>query len=165
MECEILRSNRKKLALQLKKDRLMVFAPLNASEEDIQCFVESQRDWIEKNLAKWRQWQEREKEWGSIHRLTKEELAELKQRTAELIAERVKVWAPIVGVDYGKITINKTRSAWGKCRSNGDLFFNCLLALVPPLVCDSVVVHELCHLLLMDHSKFFYGKVLSFFPE
>ncbi len=162
MEYEILRSDRKEMRLKSRKGKVIVLATPDTTEEEILLSIRIHRDEIEKKIA---HWQEREKERESIHRLTKEELAELKQRTGELIAERVKVWAPIVGVEYGNITIGVYRTKWGHCKSNGDLAFNCLLALVPPMVCDSVVVHELCHRLVRGHSKYFYGKVLSFFPE
>ncbi|MBQ0100131.1 MAG: M48 family metallopeptidase, partial [Lachnospiraceae bacterium] len=45
------------------------------------------------------------------------------------------------------------------------LNFNCLLMLAPPEVMDSVVVHELCHLKQMNHSKKFYDEVLRVMPD
>ena len=53
----------------------------------------------------------------------------------------------------------------GSCSSKGNLNFNCLLMLAPPEVIDSVVVHEVCHLLEMNHSKRFYEHVYCVYPE
>ena len=47
----------------------------------------------------------------------------------------------------------------------GNLNFNCLLMLAPPEVLDSVIVHELCHRKVMNHSDKFYAEVLRAFPN
>lgn len=51
------------------------------------------------------------------------------------------------------------------CIPKGNLNFNCLLMLTPPGVLDSIVVHELCHLKHMNHSKRFYAEVTKALPE
>ena len=58
-----------------------------------------------------------------------------------------------------------SRTRWGRCSVKGNLNFNCLLMLVPPQVLDSVVVHELCHRLEMNHSEQFYRAVHRVFPQ
>ena len=82
-----------------------------------------------------------------------------------VIPERVRYYAPLVGVTYGKVTIRNQRTLWGSCSAKGNLSFNCLLMLCPPEVIDSVVVHELCHRKEMNHSERFYAEVLRVFPE
>ena len=81
-----------------------------------------------------------------------------------VIPEKVKHYAPIVGVDYGRITIRCQRTRWGSCSSKGNLNFNCLLMLMPDEVIDSVVVHELCHRKQMNHSAAFYSEINKVFP-
>ncbi|MBQ6684544.1 MAG: M48 family metallopeptidase, partial [Firmicutes bacterium] len=78
---------------------------------------------------------------------------------------RVAHYAPLVGVDYGRITIRNQKTRWGSCSSQGNLNFNCLLMLFPDEVIDSVVVHELCHRKHMNHSAKFYKEVERVFPE
>ena len=97
--------------------------------------------------------------------LSAAEIRELADRALAVIPERVAYYAPKVGVTYGRTTIRNQRTRWGSCSSKGNLNFNCLLMLTPPEALDSVVVHELCHLKEMNHSKRFYAEVLRVFPD
>lgn len=159
MEYKIKRSNRKTLCLEITVEGLLVRAPLRASAEEINSFVEKKRDWIEKHLKKA---QEREK---CVSKLTREELEQLAKEACRVIPERVAYYAPLVGVTYGRITIRNQHTRWGSCSSKGNLNFNCLLMLAPPEVLDSVVVHELCHRKEMNHSAKFYEQVLRVYPD
>lgn len=98
-------------------------------------------------------------------RFTNEEIHEMADMALKVIPERVKYYAEILGVTYGRITIRNQKTRWGSCSSKGNLNFNCLLMCAPPEVIDSVVVHELCHLKQMNHSKAFYAEVLKVFPN
>ena len=97
--------------------------------------------------------------------MTSDEIRRLAEKALIYIPERVRYYAPLVGVTYGRITIRNQRTRWGSCSSKGNLNFNCLLMLAPAKVIDSVVVHELCHLKEMNHSKKFYDEVLRVFPD
>lgn len=93
------------------------------------------------------------------------EIEALADQALKVIPERVRYYAPLVGVTYGRITIRNQKTRWGSCSSKGNLNFNCLLMLTPPEVIDSVVVHELCHRKEMNHSKRFYEEVYRVYPE
>ena len=108
---------------------------------------------------------QKQKEEADIEPLTMDELMELANKLMQIIPERVQYYAAKIGVTYGKITIRNQRSRWGSCSSKGNLNFNCLLALTPPEVIDSVVVHELCHRKEMNHSSRFYAEVLRVYPD
>ena len=97
--------------------------------------------------------------------LTRKDIMMLGKRALKLIPERVAYYAPLVGVKYGRITIKNYRSKWGSCNRGGDLDFNSFLMLAPPKVLDCVVVHELCHILHLNHSNRFYAEVLRVFPD
>lgn len=81
------------------------------------------------------------------------------------IPQRVRKYAPIVGVDYGRITIRMQKSRWGSCSSKGNLNFNCLLMAMPEEIRDYVVVHELCHRKQMNHSDKFWAEVEAVLPD
>ena len=97
--------------------------------------------------------------------VTTKEIEQLREQARKLITERVRCYAPIIGVTYGQIAIRTQHTRWGSCSSKGNLNFNCLLALVPPEVLDYVVVHELCHRKEMNHSVRFWREVERVLPN
>ena len=162
IKVNIIRSNRKTLSIQLKPGEIIARAPLRMKDKEIYSFIESKRSWIEKNLAKI---EEHEKAIGEVKPFTQEEINALAEKAKTIIPERVKYYAPKIGVTYNRITIRCQRTRWGSCSSKGNLNFNCLLALFPIEVIDSVVVHELCHRKHMNHSPQFYAEIEKVFPE
>ena len=150
------------MAAEIKGVKLIIRAPLFASDGDVQRFLLKNQKWIESHLA---EAQAREEKKQSVHILTDEEIRLLAEKAKREIPLRVAYYAPIVGVTYGRITIRNQRSKWGSCSAAGNLNFNCLLMLAPPEVLDSVIVHELCHRKEMNHSKRFYSEVLRVMPD
>lgn len=159
---EVIRSNRKTMAIEIKQGRLIVRAPMKATNADINACVLQHRKWIETHLAKA---QAQQQAAASVEKLSMDDVRQLANQALKVIPERVRHYAPLVGVTYGRITIRNQRSRWGSCSSKGNLNFNCLLLLAPPEVIDSVVVHELCHRKEMNHSERFYAEVLRVFPD
>lgn len=66
---------------------------------------------------------------------------------------------------YSTLSIRDQKSRWGSCSSRGTLSFNYRLIFAPPRVLDYVVVHELCHLTHMNHSKNFWNLVAQVMPD
>ena len=162
MEFEVIRSNRKSMAVEIKLNKLIIRAPLQATNEEINSFMLKNKAWIEKHLAKAAAQQQAV---ASVKKLTIDEIRQLADKALEAIPERVKHYAPLVGVTYGRITIRNQRSKWGSCSNKGNLNFNCLLMAAPPEVLDSVVAHELCHRKHMNHSGAFYAELYRVFPD
>ena len=75
------------------------------------------------------------------------------------------LFARLMGVSYRNITIREQKTRWGSCSSEKNLNFNWKLILAPPEVLDYVVVHELCHLKEINHSKAFWDEVGKVMPE
>ena len=98
-------------------------------------------------------------------RLTMQEVREMAIRAADDIPGRVRHWASIMGIKYGRITIRNQKTRWASCSSLGNLNFNCLMMLMPEPVRDYLVVHELCHLKEMNHSRRFWAEVEAVLPD
>ena len=126
----IIRSSRKTLSLQIKNGEIVVRAPLKMKDREIYKFISLKKDWIEKHLA---EFNERKKELDTIQPFSEEEIKALYKKAKEIIPERVKLYAPKIGVTYNRITIRCQKSRWGSCSSNGNLNFNCLLVLLAEL--------------------------------
>ncbi|MFA6434685.1 MAG: M48 family metallopeptidase [Elusimicrobiales bacterium] len=77
----------------------------------------------------------------------------------ELIRERVKSIGSELGLEYKRVFIKDQKSLWASCSGRRNLNFNWRLAAAPPEILDYVVIHELCHLREMNHSKKFWDLV------
>jgi len=155
---QIIKSDRKTIAIQIKPDgQVVVRCPKRMRIEEARRFAESKADWIEKHLAK--------RPPQNVAKYTPKEIEQLREQARKLVTERVRYYAPIIGVTYGQIAIRTQHTRWGSCSSKGNLNFNCLLALAPSEVLDYVVVHELCHRKELNHSKRFWSQVESILPD
>lgn len=158
---EVIRSNRRTIAIQIKKDmKIQVRAPLYLSDGEIRKFVEEKQSWIQKNLKKAKQrYAEKEPSFSEC------ELRGLINAAKTDLLQRVENYAPLIGVTAKRITIRCQKTRWGSCSAKGNLSFNCLLMLCPETVRDYVVVHELCHLKELNHSRAFWDLVKSILPD
>jgi len=162
-QAEIVRSRRRTLALEIRPDgRLIVRAPTGLPERRIRQFVSERTDWITAHLQKVAA---SVAEAQAAGRFTPEEKAAMKRQAKAVIPERVRVFAPQVGVAAGRISIRTQRTRWGSCSRAGNLSFNALLTQTPPEVLDAIVVHELCHIRHMNHSAEFYREVRRVMPD
>lgn len=98
---------------------------------------------------------------------TRLETMERRYRNAARIQfeKRTAYYHRITGGHYTSITVRDQKTRWGSCSSRGTLSFNYRLIFAPPRILDYVVVHELCHLTHMNHSKDFWNMVASVMPD
>lgn len=163
---EVIRSKRKTLAIEIRPDmRVVVRAPEKILQNEIMKFVEEKQNWIKKHLVQMYFKAEENKKQKKEPALTNADIEKLCQKALSVIPDKVKYYAEIMGVTYGRITIRNQKTRWGSCSSKGNLNFNCLLMLMPDKVLDYVVVHELCHLKQMNHSKKFWKEVERYMPD
>ncbi|OGR68189.1 MAG: hypothetical protein A2081_02550 [Elusimicrobia bacterium GWC2_61_19] len=92
------------------------------------------------------------------------EEAAARKGAREIIGARVRHWAALMNLDYRRVSIKDQRTLWGSCSGRKNLNFNWRLAAAPPEVLDYVVIHELCHLREMNHSRNFWALVNAHCP-
>ncbi len=83
----------------------------------------------------------------------------------KFIEERLKLYQPQVKVKYRSFSIENTQIKWGSCSSKRHLTFNWKLIMFPVSAIDYVVVHELCHLIHMNHDRSFWRLVGKIYPK
>jgi hypothetical protein len=85
-------------------------------------------------------------------------------KAREVISQRVRHYADGAHLKYNKIKISGARGRWGSCGPRGTLNFSWRLVMAPIRVVDYVVVHELAHLEVRNHSQKFWNKVKDIHP-
>lgn len=83
----------------------------------------------------------------------------------KIVADRIKIYQGQLGVKPKSIEVDESKTKWGTCNSDKKLTFNYKLVMAPMEAIDYVVVHELCHILHMNHDRSFWRKVGSIFPN
>ncbi len=85
-------------------------------------------------------------------------------------AARAKVHARLAyfgqryGVSWNRVAIRDQRRRWGSCSSRGNLNFNYRLIFLPDHLFDYIIIHELCHLVEMNHGPRFWALVAQECP-
>ena len=81
-----------------------------------------------------------------------------------LFGQRLAHFAPLLGVRWSSLRLSNARTRWGSAKSDGTVRLHWRLLQFRPEVIDYVVVHELSHLRVMDHSPAFWATVASVVP-
>ncbi|MFT5633181.1 MAG: putative metal-dependent hydrolase [Rubritalea sp.] len=81
------------------------------------------------------------------------------------IQDRVDYFASKVGVKTGDIEVRELGHRWGLCSPEGDLAFHWKCLMAPASVIDYIIVHELCHIHHLDHSKEYWNEVDKVMPD
>ena len=88
-----------------------------------------------------------------------------KQQALHTLTERTEILGAMMGLTPTRIYVRALRSKWGSCWPGGSLSFSIHLIMAPPDVLDYVVVHELAHLSIRNHSSRFWSLVAAYHPE
>lgn len=78
---------------------------------------------------------------------------------------RVFEYSALHQLTVGKVVVRNQRSRWGSCSRRGTISLNWRLIQTPPFVRDYIVLHELMHLRVMNHSVRFWTEVERACPE
>ena len=65
---------------------------------------------------------------------------------------------------YNRISVRNQKTRWGSCSSKNNLNFNYKVVFLPDNLTRYLIIHELCHLKYLNHSKEYWGLVKSIFP-
>ena len=137
---------------------VFVTAPTLMSVALVEKFVEKQARWIERAA-------ERMSGYKSLPVSGRRDYLKHREEARGFLTERVAYWNKQYGFTYGRIAIKDTKRLWGSCSRKGNINFSYALLFLPRELADYVVVHELCHLAELNHSKQFWALVAQRLPE
>ncbi len=88
-----------------------------------------------------------------------------KTQALTIFTERVTHYANLHGFSPKQVKVTSAKTRWGSCSANGTINFTWRLVMAPLEVIDYVVIHELVHLRVKNHSQKFWQAVEQFCPE
>lgn len=191
MDYKIIRSKRRTLCVQVIGSEVIVRSPFLLPKMFIDRFVEEKQSWINKTLSKTQIskelnpneiyylgtvrtlcFGEEEKieqnsitlrSIGSTNLERKKALEKfLKQETSAIVKDLIDKYPQFT---CGKLKFSYYLSKWGSCSPEDDLTFNIKLAMCPLQVIEYVVIHELCHIRVKNHSSRFWSEVESLMKD
>ena len=89
----------------------------------------------------------------------------LKHQAQLILPPKIEYYSKLTNLEPTGIKIRQYSARWGSCNNRGELSFNYLLMMLPMHIIDYVIIHELCHLRHLNHSKPFWQLVSEYFPN
>lgn len=135
---------------------IRVAVPEGLSFQKAQDFVQSKIDWIQINQAKIKQYEQNAKISSSA--LDGKDRARAKRR----LTGRLTYLANQHGFAYNRVFIRNQKTRWGSCSQNNHINLNVKLTLLPEKLMDYVILHELVHTRIKNHSVSFWMELNKF---
>ncbi len=88
-----------------------------------------------------------------------------KEKSLEKVRERVIYFQKYFDLEPNKVMVKEQKRQWGSCTSQRNLYFNWKIIMAPSPVLDYLVVHEMSHMVHMNHSADFWNLVRSILPD
>lgn len=88
-----------------------------------------------------------------------------REQAIRFVENRISYFNKFYNFEINRVAIKNASSRWGSCSSKGNLNFNYKIIYLRPVLADYLIVHELCHLGELNHSKRFWSLVRKTIPE
>lgn len=139
--------------------KVRVAVPYRVSFTKAKEIIYSKIDWIQKHLRKMERI-ERE------HKSILENFIDIDRVKAKiLLIDRLNKLAKKHGFTYNKVSIRNQKARWGSCSAKNNISLNMKLVRLPEELIDYVILHELVHLKIKNHSKDFWVELNKFVKD
>ena len=146
------RSRRIVISVRIDKG-VRVAVPYRTSFASALEFVRVKKTWIKKHLIKVQEYEKRKQAFSEAFQSINK--TEAKKRIIARLAELAKQH----GFTYNKVTIRNQRTRWGSCSAKNNISLNIKLVALPPELFDYVILHELVHTRVHNHSRKFWHEL------
>ena len=145
----------KRIIISIKPEYVRVVIPKRQSFKKAQKFVESRLDWIKRN-----------KQRMNVQLEKKRKLPEIDRKVArKILCRRIGQLAQLHNFVYNRVSIRKQKTRWGSCSTKNNINLNANLLHLPPELMDYVLLHELVHTRVKNHSKDFWDELETVVPN
>ncbi len=148
----------KRLSLSVSCSGVSVSAPYFLPEIFINKFITQKVDWI---LEKILLFEKRKKENKEV--FGDKSYYKYKERARAFVNKKLKSYKK--DFEFNRVSIKQQKTRWGSCSSGNNLNFNYKILFLPENIADYIIVHELCHLKELNHSKRFWALVGKYIPD
>lgn len=139
--------------------RVRVSVPRRTSFDKALEFVETKTKWIQKHLALIAQNEQRRQALGQSLRIVDRAVSGKK------LTDRLHQLAGIHGFTCNRVTVRQQKTRWGSCSPKNTISLNIKLALLPQELSDYVILHELVHTRIHNHSRKFWVELDKYVPD
>jgi hypothetical protein len=136
-----------------------IAVPYGVSFDKAKQFAQSKSTWIKKHLDKMKQV---EKE----HETFSKKSTEINRAEAtNQLVNRLNELSEQYGLSYNKVFVRNQRTRWGSCSSKNNISLNMMLVRLPDEMIDYVLLHELVHTRIKNHSHAFWAELNKFVKD
>ena len=130
-----------------------VAIPRGISVKKAKTLVDKKMNWIQKNLVKIARIEQKQKI------IFKNDKTFNQEDARESLKNRLSELADIYGFSYNRVFIRSQKSRWGSCSAKNNISLNLALAQLPVDLRDYVILHELVHTRVKNHSPGFWREL------
>ncbi len=154
------RAKRVRLTIHQKKG-IILTVPNGIANNIAENFLIAKMDWLLKKLDLFNQFKGPQVSKAE----DKEKYFKNKQQARRFVIDRLKYFSEKYSFKFNRISIRNQKTRWGSCSEKGNLNFNYRLIYLTKEQADYIIVHELCHLRQLNHSRKFWSLVEEIVPN
>ncbi|MBU0614296.1 M48 family metallopeptidase [Patescibacteria group bacterium] len=139
---------------------VLVSVPFGIKEKRIKRIILEKSKWIAERLEKINKISN-----SDLCCFEKEHYQNHKQTALDFVRGKVSEWNSLLKLPVNTIRVKNHKTKWGSCSNKNNLNFNYKILFLPREMQDYIIVHELCHLKEMNHSKRFWELVERYLPD
>ena len=139
---------------------VVVVAPFGFGFQRAEEFLLSKAAWILEKLNFFKNHKP-----SILSKYSKREYKKYKFQALALAEQKVQEFNRFYLFKYSRVSVKNQKTRWGSCSKKGNLNFNYKIVFLPENLLNYLVVHELCHLKEMNHSKKFWNLVVQRIPN
>ncbi|MFH1509206.1 MAG: SprT family zinc-dependent metalloprotease [bacterium] len=139
---------------------VVVTSPFWVRQRIIDNFIAEKRSWLIKRINKFKNDNTK-----PVRVFSHDDYLQHKEKARQLIKERLEVLNKNYNFKFNRISIRNQKTRWGSCSKKGNLNFNYKILFLSEELQDYIIVHELCHLKELNHSKKFWAEVGKTLPN
>jgi len=153
MNIKIIRKNIKHMYVENKGEYIEVRCNKYVKEEEIYKFLEKIKDKLKV--------EKKELVFGKEGKITKDDYKKLE----DIVYKFVKFYSNKMNLYPSKISFRFKKTSWGSCTYKNHIIFNKKMVSLPIDLIEYIIVHELTHIKIKNHSKDFWNFVAKYIPD